>query len=96
MEPGKYYLCACSWDWTFVGKFSHIRGGKAYLDHCIYFIRTGARFGPLCHKGLVSNSEYCECGDGVDIGDYRDVKAFPWHAPTPWGNPTTGERGERK
>lgn len=93
METGKYYLFACPWDWTFVGRFRCIQGGRVYIDHTIYFIRTGAKFGPLCHKGLVAESQYVECGDGIGIGNLDDIKTFPWRAATPWGSPTADAKG---
>jgi hypothetical protein len=95
VEQNKYYLFACPWDWTFVGRLAAIRGGKVIIDHAIYFIRTGRPFGELCHRGLVmtgdGKSQYSEVGDGIDIGNYLEVKAFPWHAKTPWKNPSEGQ-----
>lgn len=95
MEVGKYYLFACPWDWTFVGRFAAIRGGEVIIDHAIYFIRTGRRFGELCFGGLKTSgdgkSEYSECGDGINIGEPSQIKKFPWHAATPWKNPSEGK-----
>jgi len=91
MEPGKYYLFACPWDWTYVGRFRGIKGGSVIIDHAIYFIRTGARFGQLCHTGLVAESDYSECGNGIGIGAADEIKFFPWHAKTLWKNPDKGD-----
>ncbi len=91
MEEGKYYLFAAPWDWTFIGRFRGIRGVNIIIDHAIYFIRTGARFGQLCHSGLVPESQYSECGNGILI-DHVGTKVFPWHAKTPWKNPSEGKK----
>lgn len=94
LEEGRYYLFACPWDWTFVGKFKAIRGPHIVIDHAIYFVRTGARFGELCRSGLVKSGDnkslYSECGDGISIGNFADTKIFPWHAKVTWSNPDEG------
>lgn len=88
MEVGKYYLFACPWDYTFVGRFSRIWCGEIIIDHCFYFTKTGMTFGDLCRAGIKkAKSEISVCGDGVIIGDPSQIKKFPWQAPTDWPNP---------
>jgi hypothetical protein len=88
MEPGKYYLFACSWDWTYIGKFvEHADYAHIRIDHALYFIRSAARFGVLCHSGLKRESEFEVIGDGILI-PFAETKIFPWHAKTNWDNPS--------
>jgi hypothetical protein len=87
LEVGKYYLFACPWDWTFVGRFRGIQAGRVVIDHAIYFTFTGSTFGPLCRSGLTPESQYSACGDNIGIGDLADIKTWPWHAPVTWVNP---------
>lgn len=96
LEVGKYYLFACPWDWTFVGRFRGIHGGRVVIDHAIYFTFTGAQFGELCRSGLVAASKVSCCGDGIGIGDPLDIKTFPWHGPTSWANPDAGSDAKRE
>jgi hypothetical protein len=83
VEEGKFYLFACPWDWTFVGRFrKQLSFQELVIDKAIYFTRTGATFDKLCSEGLNKQSLYHHVGDGIII-PAQAIK-FPWAAKTPW------------
>ena len=85
LEVGKFYLFACPWDWTFVGRYV----GKPSWDEIeiadsIYFTRTGATFDVLCRDGLVMQGN----DKSLIHGGPRFIPAagpkWEWRAATPW------------
>ena len=86
MEPGKFYLIASPWFWTFVGRYvKHLNFQEIVLADAIYFTRTGAPFDILARKGLVSgeNGSKHHALPGEILIPAQGLK-IPWQAPTPW------------
>lgn len=87
MEPGKFYLIASPWFWTYVGRFvRHLNFQELVLEDAIYFTFTGATFDILCTKGLVlsgdKKSKFHALPKQIII-PAQGVK-IEWLAPTPW------------
>lgn len=83
MEPGKFYLIAAPWFWTFVGRYvRHLNFSEIILEDAIYFTRPGATFDVLARKGLVSNSQIHPLPGQIIIPS-QGLK-IPWLAQTPW------------
>lgn len=87
LEEGQFYLFACPWDWTWVGRYvRHLNFQELVIDDAIYFTRTGATFDVLTTKGLVLSgdrkSQIHPCGNGVIIP--AQGPKIPWRAATPW------------
>ena len=87
LQPGKFYLFACPWDWTFVGEFVRYAG----RDHIIirnggYFTHTGATFDILSSEGFTPNTKFHARKDGAEQGIAVPNAWWPWTAPVTWGN----------
>ena len=87
LEPGKFYLIACPWDWTFVFEYvQHVENRrKIETKNCIYFTRTGATFDKLSTEGLVplqgdSGSKF----HGGPKFIPAEGPVWEWKAKTPW------------
>ena len=91
LEPGKFYLFACPWDWTFVGRYIQHADGRKKLEvsDCIYFTRTGATFGKLSTEGLVTGANGSLIHGGPRFIP-NDGPVWAWTAATPW------VKGEKK
>jgi hypothetical protein len=83
MEPGTFWLFACPWDWTWVGRYvKHLSFQELIIDDALYFTRTGATFDLLCKDGLTGQSQIHPCGNGIIIP--AQGPKIPWRAATPW------------
>ena len=87
MEEGKFYLFACPFFWTFVGRYvKHLNFQELVIEDAIYFTRTGATFDILCTKGLVLEGEgrsRYHVLPGQPIISAQGPK-IEWRAKTPW------------
>ena len=86
LEPGRFYLFACPWDWTFVGRFVRWAdgGNTIIIDRGGYFTRTGATFDILSSKGFTKETRFHARADGAEQGIPAGGAWWPWTAPTPW------------
>jgi hypothetical protein len=84
MEPGKFYLIACVWDWTYVGEYVGPDGlGGHKIRKGGYFTRTGATFDVLTTTGFVAETNFCSAHPYTfGIGPVN--LWMEWHAPKPW------------
>ncbi len=88
MEKGKFYLFACPFYWTWVGRFeSQPDFQNLRITDAIYFTYTGATFDLLCSQGLVLSGDHKSRFHGpfpeVLLPANPTVK-IPWNAATPW------------
>jgi hypothetical protein len=86
MEPGTFWLFACPWFFTVVGRFvRHVNFQEMEIEDALYFTRTGATFDVLCTKGMVPGREGSKYHPlpGRVIIPTAGLK-IPWLAPTPW------------
>jgi hypothetical protein len=85
MQPGKFYLIACPWDWTFVGEFVRFEGRDYIIvKNAGYFTRTGATFDKLSRAGFNANTHFHATPDGPEQGIPAGGPWWPWRARTPW------------
>lgn len=84
MEPGKWYLFAVAFYFTFVGRFvRELNFKRLVIDHSGYFTRTGATFDVLTTKGLQPGTKF-HADNPVPIMIPNDGPVWPWLAATPW------------
>ena len=92
LEPGKYYLFACPWDWTFVGRYvRHANRDEIVIDNAGYFTRTGATFDVLSEKGFASDTKFHARKDGAEMIIPAQGPKWPWTAPVTWGKEARGD-----
>ena len=86
LEPGKFYLFACPWDWTFIGEYvRHFDGGRRILiRNGGYFTRTGATFNVLCSEGFKPETKFHATVNGLEQGISAEANWWQWTAKTPW------------
>ena len=85
MEPGKYYLFACPFFWTFVGEYVRdLNFQKIIVRNAGYFTRTGATFDILCSKGFQRETAFVDCSALGEMPIPSQGPWFPWLAKTPW------------
>ena len=85
LQEGQYYLFACPWDWTFVGRFVRQANLHFEIDNSIYFTYTGATFDVLCRTGLVlTGDKKSHIHGGPQYIDVLGTKIWRWNAATPW------------
>jgi hypothetical protein len=86
LEPGKFYLKACPWDWTFVFRYvQHVNNRQEIeTSDCIYFQRTGKTFGKLTTEGLVLSGDSKSLIDGGARFIPAQGPTWEWKAETPW------------
>lgn len=90
MHEGRYYLFACPWFFTVVGRFvRYANFQEIEVRDAVYFTRTGATFDKLCTDGMVGGpqgSKYHPLKDREDEGVLIPAAGLkvPWLAPTPW------------
>ena len=95
MEPGKFYLFACPFYFTFVGRFVRkLDFQELVIEDAGYFTRTGATFDVLCRDGMVETSQFHPC-DGQLFIPAQGPK-FPWFAATPWVRAQAPAPAERR
>lgn len=84
LEPGKFYLFACPWDWTFVGEYVGHWGNMIVIRNGGYFRRTGATFDILSESGFTKGTIFCARKDGAAQQIPAGGPWWPWTAETPW------------
>lgn len=84
LEVGKFYLFACPWDWTFVGRYvRRVDLDTIEVEDSIYFTRTGATFDRLCKTGLIQGESGSKTHGGPRFIPAAGPK-WEWTAATPW------------
>ena len=85
MEPGKYYLFAAPWDWTFLGQYvRHLSRDEIVIRNGGYFTKTGVTFDILTSKGFQSETKFHPTVGGVDQIIPAQGPKWQWMAATPW------------
>lgn len=65
--PGKFYLFATPWDWTFVGEYvRHDDRENIIIRNGGYFTRTGATFDILSEQGFQEQTKFHARKDGAE------------------------------
>jgi hypothetical protein len=99
MKPGDWYLFACPFFFTYVGRYvRHLSFQDLVIADAIYFTRTGATFDRLCSEGLVltggKKSLYHPAAVPLELPTGEVIRGgviipaqgpkHPWRAGTPW------------